>query len=375
MWASLVALAALSCSRPCRDGTLFMDVSLGPGRAADTLNVTVLVEGTTISKTITLPLSNAPATGGVEVRFPDGYPAGKTADLVVTATRNSDGAVLGRATGQITLSPSCTRVSVLLASPNGDGGGIGGIGGIGGTGGAGAGGAAGSGAAGAGGRGGGGGSGAGGSGAGGGAGGSTADGGATCSDAGAGGGTFVSFSDDFEEGSYCRWTVGPGTGTYAIISPGANGTAHALQITGGNMYFAGLNVIFPNVIQPRRVSFWVMLGNGNTMENSVFALTGDDAASLGQQPFTLLFQSGGPDLRNGGPYPIPYPLALDRWYHFEFTLDWSTRSVGLAIDGNTIPATTPPLTLGGSAVGVKRIDLFNTEDSGPQIAFDEIVIE
>jgi hypothetical protein len=352
-----------------------VDVALGPAVGADSLEVAISAHGENNAKETTLKLPAGQASGGVEIRFPNGYPAGKSADLALTATRASDGAVLGSTQVTFVLASGCTHISVALESPNGDGGGNGGAGGGAGSGGAGGGTGAG-GHGGAGGMGGTGGAGSGGAGGthtdgGAGSGGSTGAGGA----GGAGGGTFL-FSENFEQGNYARWSVGPSTSTYAITGPGANGTAYCLQIFNGNGYYNGPNIVFPSTIQPQHVSFWVMVGafapNVTANEDGVFALSGDDAASMTQQLFTLLLQPGGPDLRNAGPFPIPSPIATNRWYHYELTIDWSSRNISLSIDGTPI-TTTPTLHLLGNGAGFKRIDLFNLY-SGTLVYWDEIEI-
>src|SRR5262249_13027112 len=43
-WGLLGALLLVACSRPCRDGTLFLDVALGAASAADSLAVSVSVQ-------------------------------------------------------------------------------------------------------------------------------------------------------------------------------------------------------------------------------------------------------------------------------------------------------------------------------------------
>jgi len=357
-----------------------MDVALGPGRGADVLDVTVTLDGA-IPKKITFPLSGAPASGGVEIRFPAGYPAGKLANLLVTATRTSDGAVLGRATRQVELSPGCTHTSITLESPAADGGtdgagdsgadssGAGGAAsGAGGVG-AGAGGHAGVGGSGAGGSGGVGAGGAGGHGGAAGAGGSVTGAG------GVDGGTIVSFSENFEAGNYARWSLGPSSAmTYAISSPGANGTANSLQITGiSNTGYDGPNIIFPNAIQPIRVSFWVQFGTSSPSGAGVctFALTSDDKAI--QQPFVLeLSQAYGPILQSAGTIVPLFQLITNRWYHFEFTIDWSSRTVTATIDGNAVTTSGGTMHL-GTGIGFKRIDLFN--GSSTQVSWDEIELD
>jgi hypothetical protein len=369
-----------------------MDVTLGPGRGADVLDVTVTLAGAAPKK-ITIPLSSgAPASGGVEIRFPAGYPAGKLTDLLVTATRTRDGAVLGRATRQVELSPGCTHISVTLESVAADGG-TGGVGdsgadgsgaggadsGAGGSG-AGVGGHAGAGGSGAGGSGG---MGAGGAGTGGhggvsGAGGNSGMGGAGAGGqtgaGGADGGTIVSFSENFEAGNFARWSPGPSPNmTYAITSPGANGTAHGFQITGGGTGYSGPNIIFPNLIQPTHVSFWFQFGTSSSpYGDSIFALTSDDGAI--QQPFVVeLSENSGVILQSGAAIFPLFQLIENRWYHFEFTIDWSSRLVTATIDGNAVTPYMSMMHL-GAGTGVKRIDLFNNTNTTPSF-WDEIEID
>jgi hypothetical protein len=188
------------------------------------------------------------------------------------------------------------------------------------------------------------------------------------------GGTIVSFSEDFEAGNYARWSLGPSTTmTYAISSPGANGTAHSFQITGvESTGYDGPNIIFPNAIQPTRVSFWVEFGPSPLGDGACyFALAGDDRA-IDHMLVLVLSQTSGPYLITGGAFP-QVQLIANRWYHFEFTLNWSSRIFTTTIDGNVV-APNSTTTIAGTSTGFKRIDLFNTSSSA-LVFWDEIVLD
>ena len=70
----------------------------------------------------------------------------------------------------------------------------------------------------------------------------------------------LSFRDDFEDGTFDDWGVGPGTSTYAVTSAtAAAGSSRSLQITGGNNWYNALNQIFTD-FRPARASWWIDIG-------------------------------------------------------------------------------------------------------------------
>jgi hypothetical protein len=140
---ALVALAGAGCSKqmPCRPGTLFVHVDLGPYAAATRLTVQVTVDGEMRSED--LPLTSGAGSGGVEVKFPNGYPTGKQVDVVLSLTVPGQGAVAQST--RLVLDGECESVSFdfgdgdggMMTGGGGAGGATGGRGGAGGVAGAG----------------------------------------------------------------------------------------------------------------------------------------------------------------------------------------------------------------------------------------------
>lgn len=100
--------AGCNTTRPCRPGTLFVTVRIGPFSDADSLTVDVTVAGSPSRRT-TLPLSRA-ASGGVEVTFPSGYPTGKSVDLVVELDKASQ--PLATRMGSVVLVSGCGTLQI-----------------------------------------------------------------------------------------------------------------------------------------------------------------------------------------------------------------------------------------------------------------------
>jgi hypothetical protein len=106
-----VALAS-GCSR-CRDGTVFVDLTLaGAAQSADRLVVTVQLGAQRLSDDVVYAHQ---ATYGLEIHFPTGYPTGKT--VIVTITARQGDTDLATATGTIELDPGCTRLPLTLTAP------------------------------------------------------------------------------------------------------------------------------------------------------------------------------------------------------------------------------------------------------------------
>jgi hypothetical protein len=84
-------LAGVSCDTQarCRPGTLFVHVDLGPFPTADEADVSVSVDGAN-PMTTALRVPPGATAGGVEVVFPDGYPANKPVMIQVTVKRGSE---------------------------------------------------------------------------------------------------------------------------------------------------------------------------------------------------------------------------------------------------------------------------------------------
>ncbi len=201
--AFLLVATSVGCGKTesCRPGTLFVNVDLGAFAQANLLEVDVTVAGGTTSHgQLTLGGS---AAGGVEIDFPSGYPAGKSATVVLTLASGTT--ALAQRSETVALVAGCTSITVDFGADGGVGGssGTAGRGGAGGsTGGGGAGVAGGAGGS------------MGGAGAGGAAGKGGAGGGAT-GNAGAGGGA--------------AGTGGGGPGTAGSVGTGgaAGGGGHA----------------------------------------------------------------------------------------------------------------------------------------------------
>jgi hypothetical protein len=204
--------------------------------------------------------------------------------------------------------------------------------------------------------------------------GSSGFGGAAGADGGAAdGGSVTSFFDDFEDGNIDPWALGPTTtATYTIAPMGANGTSHSFEISGAVDYYRGPNVTFANSIMAHRVSFWVLVGAFQGVSPSAtFAASADDAAL--QQVLRIELSSVGLQINNGAPI-MNLPIALDRWYHFELTIDWTARTVQTSMDGVAVPGSFS--LLGTNSAGVKRLDLFNLGSgfNPPVVYFDEIEV-
>jgi hypothetical protein len=117
----LLATGALAtaCSKveSCRPGTLFLTVELGPYYAtADRLDVDVTLEAAgdaaaSAPKHTELTLKPGSRSGGVEVQFPDGYEAGRTA--MITLTLFSGGSSLAGRLVTPVLPPGCGVVMTV----------------------------------------------------------------------------------------------------------------------------------------------------------------------------------------------------------------------------------------------------------------------
>ena len=79
-----LGIGACDKQSSCRPGTVFLHVDLGPFTSgANELDVDVSVDGATVMHTA-LAVTPGMRTGGVEVQFPDGYPAGRSVMIQVT---------------------------------------------------------------------------------------------------------------------------------------------------------------------------------------------------------------------------------------------------------------------------------------------------
>ncbi len=114
----LLATGALACSNTesCRPGTLFMTVELGPyASTASELDVDVTLApvgdaAASAPKQTPLTLKPGSRSGGVEVQFPNGYEAGRTA--TITLTLLSGGSPLAVQVVREVLPPGCGSFTV-----------------------------------------------------------------------------------------------------------------------------------------------------------------------------------------------------------------------------------------------------------------------
>ncbi|HET6150139.1 MAG TPA: hypothetical protein VFH68_21540 [Polyangia bacterium] len=125
----LLSLSAASCggTRACKDGTLFVAVSLDPSAAmADKLVVSVSVgEGTATTTRLDHP--SGQSAGSVEIDFPKGYPGGERVTVAVSATRAD--APVGSGSASATLGGGCAALSISVSGSGGGSGGGSGSGG------------------------------------------------------------------------------------------------------------------------------------------------------------------------------------------------------------------------------------------------------
>ena len=95
----------------CRDGTILVEVTLiGASANATTLNVVVSLDGETRSATATHKAGDS--EGGLEIKFEDRYPGGKTAQVTISA--DVAGEKFSGASMPIKLDGSCARVEVTV---------------------------------------------------------------------------------------------------------------------------------------------------------------------------------------------------------------------------------------------------------------------
>jgi len=113
--AALMIIAATSCGkvRPCKDGTLLVDVSFGgDGIHATLIKVTVETDAQTI--TGTTAHQDGVVSGSLEVTFGNGYPAGQTATVTIEAQSNGITVATGKSV-PLQLTSKCLKLAVDLA--------------------------------------------------------------------------------------------------------------------------------------------------------------------------------------------------------------------------------------------------------------------
>ena len=250
LWGAVVALAlaaqACETERTCRSGTLFVHVDLGPFNKVNEVDISVSIDGAT-PMTTSLPIASGTHTGGIEIDFPHGYPAGKLVQIDVQS--KVAGKPVALHTTTVRVAPGCqaidfdfSNVDAVTGTGGAAGSSAGGRGGVAGT-------AAGgtSGAAGTSGTGGGGTGGVGGGATGGSIGGSTGGSGGLLAGRGGGGGTGgggggIGGSLAGRGGSGGGGTGGGGTG--GIAGAGARGGSGGTSGTGGTCVPTGAENCF-----------------------------------------------------------------------------------------------------------------------------------
>ena len=130
-----LALGATSCgsTNACKSGTLLVTLTFDPATAAATQLVVDVSAPGAPARQHQLDHQAGMATGTIEIDFPDGYAAGQTVQVTVTAS-SSGGAAIGSATGSVTLASGCSTLTLHFGGSDAGGPtGTGGASGAGGT--------------------------------------------------------------------------------------------------------------------------------------------------------------------------------------------------------------------------------------------------
>jgi hypothetical protein len=136
-----LGLGSSACDKQssCRSGTVFLHVDLGPFTSGvSELDVGVSVDGATVMHTA-LAVMPGMRTGGIEVQFPEGYPAGRS--VMIQVTVQAAGTDVAIHTFTVVPASGCEAVDVTLTRSDavtGAGGEAGTLGSVAGTGGPGA---------------------------------------------------------------------------------------------------------------------------------------------------------------------------------------------------------------------------------------------
>jgi hypothetical protein len=110
-----LALSGCQSVRPCADGTLFLDLTVG---GATTGATELRVDATIGTMTLHSSVPYAGQTsGGVALDFPGGYPADQLATVTVIAVQGT--MVLAQGSASTTLGAHCTKLSLTLTTPDG----------------------------------------------------------------------------------------------------------------------------------------------------------------------------------------------------------------------------------------------------------------
>jgi hypothetical protein len=110
-----LVVCGLGCSKPCRDGTIFLTVEFAGLGAVDRLDV----DSSGFRGSEAIP--SGATSGTVELDFPPGaYPRGQT--LTLTVMVESQGVVIGAATTSVTLNGACVAPPALTLAASDLGG-------------------------------------------------------------------------------------------------------------------------------------------------------------------------------------------------------------------------------------------------------------
>jgi hypothetical protein len=201
-------------------------------------------------------------------------------------------------------------------------------------------------------------------------GGTPGSGGTNGGSTGTGGYPGALFVEDFEDGNYDGWALGPSTSTYAVsTATAANGSTHSMQISGGTGYFDGPNYMLGG-IKPSKVSWWVYIADAVVDAGQGYFVL---SSSTDVEPLIYCFMDQYainfvPDVY------VNTPVAMaDFWHHFEVDIDWQAETYSVQMDGVAIGS---GMLAGNTQFnGIQRVDIFNANASGGQVVYwDEIVM-
>jgi hypothetical protein len=128
-----LALGATGCgnTNACKSGTLLVTLTFDPATAAATQLVVEVSAPGASPRQHQLDHQAGMTTGTIEIDFPDGYAAGETVQVTVTAS-SSGGSAIGSATSSVTLASGCSTLTLHFGGSDAGGGTGGASGGAGG---------------------------------------------------------------------------------------------------------------------------------------------------------------------------------------------------------------------------------------------------
>lgn len=147
--------------------------------------------------------------------------------------------------------------------------------------------------------------------------------------------------DNFEDGNISDWTIGAGYSASNSTNAAANGTSLGLEFSGGGSHYQGLVKTFA-ATQPSYVSIW-MQPDANTGNHRNYLVMGDDSINSNNGILFMYayastnrwrFVGGGGDA--DGPTVVP-----GQWYHFEFAINWTAKTIAISVDGVEVAAALP----------------------------------